>query len=247
MKKKIFNKRGFGLLETVIAIAILAAIALPLLNIFVQSAQVDELAMGVLNANYISQDYTEKLDTMTYSEVLADVPYRRQIDSYYLTAVIKPYGAAGDASGNQSDYAHVIIFDDNTMLAVMPDGQSITYSSVPTTMTYSSIGLAYSFVGGGSTLTGTLEYGSCVVSINSMNQTSVVSMSVTLSSSFKAMLYCPSYYTDNYTFTGDNEVIENLLTSEKSLIHVTTYVYDDAFSNEVVASLESYVALKNWE
>ena len=102
MKKKIFNRRGFGLLETVIAIAILAAIALPLLNIFVQSAQVDELAMGVLNANYISQDYTEKLDTMTYDEVLADVPYRRQVDSYYLTAVIKPYGAAGNVSGDQS-------------------------------------------------------------------------------------------------------------------------------------------------
>lgn len=247
MKRRIFNRRGFGLLETVIAIAILAAIALPLLSIFVQSAQVDGMARGILKSNYISQDYTEKLDTMTYKEALADVPDRRAVDSYYLTAVINPYGAVGNVSGNQSDYVHIIIYADNTMLAVMPDGKWILFSSVPSSITFTSSGNTYSFLAGASVLTGILKYGSCVVSINAMNQTNDLSISVTVDSAFKVMLYSPSYYTDNYTIVGTSEVIEDLLLSEKSLIHVTTYVYDDAFSNDAVASLESYLSLRNWE
>lgn len=247
MRKKIFNNRGFGLLETIIAIAILAAITLPLLNIFVQSAKTDELAMGVLNANYISQDYTETLDTMTYTQALSDVPYRRQVDSYYITAKLQPYGSGGSESGTQSDYAHLIVFDDSTMLAVMPDGQWTTFASVPATIFFSSAGSTYTFAADATSISGDLEYASCVVSINAMNQTSIVNNAVTLGTAFNAMLYCHSYYTDNYLISGDHEVVENLLVSEKSLIHVTTYMYDDSTTNEVISSLESYVSLKNWE
>ena len=72
--RKIFNKRGLGLLETVIAIGILAAIALPLMSLFVQSAKTDEKARAVLNANYICQNYTEKLETQTYNTALENAP-----------------------------------------------------------------------------------------------------------------------------------------------------------------------------
>lgn len=245
--RKLFNKKGMGLLETVIAIAILAAIALPLLNVFVYSAKADEKARAVLNANYISQNYTEKLETVTYEQALTNVPYRQEYQGYYLTAKIQPYGSVADSSGSLVSYSNIIIYSDGSMLAVMPDGQWTTFTSVPASMSFSTLGSSYTFQAGTTTLSGSLEHSFCIVTINAMKQTAAISMNVSTTEVFKPVLYCKSPYKDNYIFNSIYEIIEDLLAQDNSLVHVTTYVYDDSLSNDVISSMESYITIKNWE
>jgi len=247
MMKKLFNKKGLGLLETVIAIAILAAIALPLLNVFVSYARADEKAQNVLSANYISQDYTETLETMTYQQALSSAPYRLEVDGYYLTAKIEPYGSVSDSSSSQISYFNFIIYDDGSMMAVMPDGQWTVFSSVPASISFTRVANNYTFTGGSTTIIGEMEYSYSVITINAMRQTSAVTLDVSTTSDFKPVLYCKSSYTSGYTFDSVYEIIEDLLTQDTSLVHVTTYVYEDALSNEEISSIESYITIKNWE
>lgn len=245
--KKLLNKKGIGLLETVIAIAILAAIALPLLNIFVYSARTDETARAVLNANYISQNYTEKLETFTYKQALSSVPNRQEYEGYYLSARIQPYGSVTDSTHSQVSYSNIIVYSDGSMLAVMPDGQWSTFDSVPESVSFAKYGSSYTFKAGTVSLTGSLDYSFCIVTINAMKQTDAIAMNVSTSEEFKPVLYCKSPYTGNYSFSSVYEVIEDLLAQDFSLVHVTTYVYEDSLSTDVVSSLESYISIRNWD
>ncbi len=245
--RKLFSKKGLGLLETIIAIGILAAVALPLLSIFVQSAKTDEKARAMLNANYICQNYTETLETQTYGEALANAPYLQEVDGYYLTAKIQPYGSAANETATQNSYSHIIVYSNGSMMAVMPDGQWATFSSVPSDITYGTSGASYTFSAGSTSISGSLEHSNCVVTINAMQQTDAVSVSIGTASNYKTILYSQSYYTDNYVLSGSNVVIEDLLTQDDSLVHVSTYIYEDSFSSDVVTSVESYLTLKNWE
>lgn len=244
--KILLTEKGITLLETVIAIAILTVIALPLLNVFVYSAKADETARAVLNANYISQNYTEKLETVTYKQALCSVPNRQEHQGYYLSAKIQPYGSVTDSTNSQVTYSNIIIYDDGSMLAVMPDGQWTTFSSVPGSIAFSKFGSNYNFQAEGKTLSGSLD-SFCIVTINAMKQSSATSIDFSTSQEFKPVLYCKSAYKDNYNFNSVYEIIGDLLVQDSSLVHVTTYVYDDSMSTNEVSSLESYITIKNWE
>lgn len=245
--KKLLGKKGMGLLETIIAIAILAAITLPLLSLFVQSAKTDEKARAVLNANYISQHYTESLETQTYYNALSSTPSMQKIEGYYLSAKIQPYGSINTDTSGAKSYSHLIIFDDGSMLAVMPDGQWTKFSSVPSDITYGTAGSSYTFSAGSTSFSGTLEHSSCVITVNAMSQVGAKSVSITTTPNYKTVLYSQSYYTKDYSFSGSYEVIEDLLTQDNSLVHVSTFVYSDAYASDLVTSVESYLTLKNWE
>lgn len=245
--KSLLNRKGMTLLETVIAIAILAAIALPLLNVFVYSAKADGTARAILNANYISQNYTEKLETVTYKQALSSIPNRQEYEGYYLSAKIQPYGSVTDSTHSQVAYSNIIIYSDGSMLAVMPDGQWTTFISVPSSIAFSKFGNSYTFQAGTKTLTGNLDDYFCIVTINAMKQSSAVTMGVSTTEEFKPVLYCKSAYKDNYSFDSVYEVIGDLLAQDSSLVHVTTYVYDDSMATDAISSLESYITIKNWE
>ncbi len=51
------------------------------------------LPRGILNANYIAQDYLEQLDNTSYAQALADLPAKQQTGNYYLSATMTPHGA----------------------------------------------------------------------------------------------------------------------------------------------------------
>ena len=99
------------MIEVIISIAIIATIALPLLSIFVQSIKTDRAANDVLNANYISQDYIERLDALTYLSALGSVPNHAETGDYYLSASITPYGTVNGLFDTSCDYAHLVCFD----------------------------------------------------------------------------------------------------------------------------------------
>ena len=246
MKKKLLSKKGFTLLETLLAIAIIAAIALPLLSVFLQSVKTQQAAQGILSANYISQDYMEKLDTKIYETALAEKPGRLSTNGYYLTATIKPYGTASAMFDGACGYAHLVFYSDGRMLAVMPDGKWHMYSSIPASISLSTGGGMYSFAGGSTTLTGGTENAWCAMIIDAMEKPSGLECTVTLSSSCKALSYCREYDADDITVAGAGETYCDLITGESSLIHVQTYVYETPTDTDPVATGESYISIRNW-
>ena len=183
------NRKGFTLIEVLLSIAIFAAIALPLMTVFLQSAKTDRAARDVMNANYIAQDYIETLDTKTYKQALSSVPALEAHGEYYLSTVIEPYGNAKNTSFSGSDcvYAHLIMKSDGSMLAVMPDGKWLEYSSVPAAISMSVSNGSYSFSAGSKTKTGTAAYNKCAVIISAMQKASGVSPAITLGASCAAL------------------------------------------------------------
>jgi prepilin-type N-terminal cleavage/methylation domain-containing protein len=246
IKKLRFNK-GFTLVEVLLAIALIAAIALPLLSVFLQSVKTQRVAQGILSANYTSQDYVEKLDTQIYETVLSGKPSRLSANGYYLTAVIEPYGAASAMFSGACEYAHIVFYSDGRMLAVMPDGKWRMYSSIPESISLSAGGGTYSFTGGSSTISGSTSHTSCALLINAMVKPAGSQCSIALSSSCKALYYCRGYNEDDVSISGTTETYTDLITGESSLIRVKTYVYEMATAANPVATSESYINIRNWE
>lgn len=244
--KRLLSKRAFTLLETLLAIAIIAAIALPLMSVFLQSVKTNQASKGVLSANYISQDYIEKLDTATYEEALSNQPDRVPVDGYYLSASIEPYGTASAMFTGACVYAHLVFYADGRMLAVMPDGNWRMFSAIPASISISAGGGMYSFSAGSATLTGSMDSANCAVIIDAMEKPSGSACTVTLGAAFKALRYCKEYDVDDITVTGTGETYCDLVPGDTSLIHVKTYVYGTAAAANPVATGESYINIKNW-
>jgi len=234
------HKRAFTLLDVILAIAIFAAVALPLLIVFVQSLKVDALARGVMNANYISQQYIEKLDGTTYLEALSNLPVRQAQGDYWLSASIKPSGGGGGA------FIHLLVLSNGKLLAVMPDGTWTQLSSVPSGISLSVSGGRYTLQCDSTSLTGTAGSSVCTIVFNAINMPASVSPGLTLGSGCKALVYCTNDNKDKIrVLSGSAEVFPNIFTGSTSLIHVTTSVYDDPSSLLPVSQTETYVNIRN--
>ena len=245
--KLLKSKKAFTLLEVVISIALIAAIALPLLSIFVQSIKTDRAASDVLNANYISQGYIERLDAETYSSALTSLPNHQESGAYYLSASIKPYGTVNGLFDTACDYAHFVCYDNEKLLVVMPDGQWRMFSSVPNNMAIITGGGAYTFtVESITVLAGSMTYNNCAVIINAMKKVSSSEFGITLDNNCAAVVYCRSTAVSDITVAGSSETYTDMIVGDKSLIHVTTRVFDTADSSDPVASAESYINITNW-
>lgn len=242
--KMLFNKRGVTIVEAILSIAIFAAIALPLFSVFVQSVKTDRKAYDVLNANYISQGYLEKLDVLTYPEILNGRPQNIKIGDYYLTAEVEPYGSVGSLFPGECSYLHIIMNANKSMLAVMPDGKSRLFTTVPSAISLSISAGGYSFTGGHTTITGSLEYGFCAMLVNAMKKPADVSTSISLGTDCKAAHYCPALHENDIMFTGSCETYVNIIDGKTSLIRVSASVYDPA--SKEVAESQACISVKNW-
>jgi hypothetical protein len=198
-----------------------------------------------MNANYIAQDYIEMLDTQTYKQALSSVPALEAHGGYYLSAVVKPYGNAESLFSTGCVYTHLIMRTDGSMLAVMPDGKWLEYSSVPDTISMSVSGGSYSFSAGGNTKTGTAAYDKCAVIINAMQKTSGVSPAITLGTSCAALVYCTSDDAADIRVSGTSYFYKDIIAGDTSLVYVTAKVYEDTSSSKPVATTEVYVNLRN--
>jgi len=246
MIKKLLNRKAFTLLETILAIAIIAAIALPLLSVFLQAVKTDQAAKGVLSANYISQDYLEKLDTLTYESALQNLPDREEKDGYYLSVKITPYGTASSMFSSACDYAHLVFYADGRMLAVMPDGKWHMFSTIPSSISLNTGGGLYSFTADSVSLSGKTGSSYCALIVDAMAKPSGTECSVSIGTMCKALRYCNEYDADDITIIGTGETYCNLITGDTSLVHVQTYVYETTDDTAPVATSEGYVSIRNW-
>jgi prepilin-type N-terminal cleavage/methylation domain-containing protein len=244
MKKLFLKKQGFTLIEVLLAIAIFAAIALPLMSVFLQSAKTDQAARNVFNANYISQDYIETLDTKAYATAL-NVPNREAHGNYYLSAKIEPYGNAASMFSSSCVYTHVISLSNGSVLVVLPDGKWLKYTSIPSSISISVSGGSYSFSAGGTTKTGAAAYNQCAVIFNAMKKTSGLITALTLGANSKAIVYCKNSEKGNIQVTGTAQYLCDIITADKSLVHVTTSVYDSLSAAKAMATTEAYISLRN--
>lgn len=246
--KKLFGKSGETLVEVVLSIAIFAVIALPLFSVFEQSIKADRTASDILNSNYISQDYIEKLDSTTYSGALSNIPTKKSVGGFYLTASIRPYGTVNSFLGGQCSYLHLVMFSGGNMLAVMPDGKWNMFSSIPSSMSLSLSNSVYSFTGDTATITGSSPYGYCALIVNAMNKPSTTKSAVTLSASCKAVVYCPDGHAGDISISpvSSGDIFVNIIKGDTSLIHVTSSVYVLSTDANPVSSSESYINIKNW-
>ncbi len=245
--KLLKRKNGFTLLEVIISIALIAAVSLPLLSVFSQSIKTDRAAKGVLNANYISQDYVERLDAETYPLALSSLPNHVQSGRYYLSAEITPYGTTTGLFDGTCDYAHFVCYDDERMLAVMPDGQWHMFPSMPDEITVETNGYHYSFTFGTEVFEGQMVNMNCALIINAMRKVSSATSTITLSDNCKAVLYCRKTAVSDITIAGSREAYVDMITGDTSLVHVTTYVYEVSSGSQPIATAESYINIRNWE
>jgi prepilin-type N-terminal cleavage/methylation domain-containing protein len=245
MKKRIRGQKAFTLIETLLAISLFAAIALPLLTVFLQSTKADRAARDVLNANYISQDYIEKLDTKTYKEALQDVPSLQSKNGYYLSATIEPYGNAKSMFSANCVYVHLIMLSNGTMLAVLPDGKWRQFSSLPGSISMSVSGGQYTLNCSGTVVSGTTKYNNCAVIINAVNKTAGVSTAVSLGATCRALVYCSSAEASKITVTGTSQFHKDLITGTTSLIRVKASVYQKTSDSQPLAVSDAFINIRN--
>jgi prepilin-type N-terminal cleavage/methylation domain-containing protein len=240
--KRLRGKRAFTLIEVILAIAIFAAIALPLFSVFAQSIKVDMKSNDVMNANYIAQDYIEKLNALTYLQALQNKPSKAVKGDYTLSADITPYGAVSSLLGGPCGYVHLITRADGKMLAVMPDGKWYLYSSAPSSISLSLSGANYTFTTNGSkTMTGSVGFSCCAMLINAISKPATAT--VTLGANCKAVYYCQQEHESDTTIKGAHETYNSSTAGDTSLIYVKASVYDGL--GEEVASSVSYLDIKN--
>ena len=244
MKKRSLGKRAFTLIETLLAISLFAAIALPLLTVFLQSAKADRAARDVMNANYISQDYIEHLDSKTYKDVLS-VPTKQSTNGYYLSATVEPYGNAKSMFSSDCVYIHLIMLSDGKMLAVLPDGKWRELSSVPGSISASVSSGQYTLNCSGTVVSGTAKYNNCAVIINATKKTAGTSTAVTLGATCKALIYCASAEVSKITVTGTSQYHKDLITGTTSLIRVKASVYQKAGDSKPLAVSDAFINIRN--
>lgn len=245
MIKLLKNKHAFSLLEVIISIALIAAVSLPLLTVFSQSIKTDRAANDVLNANYISQNYIERLDADTYASALVNRPQYMPSGNYYLSAEITPYGTTSGLFNEACDYAHLVCFDNEKMLAVMPDGQWRIFSTMPDDISLETNGYNYTATFGSTVITGSMAHTNCALLINAMKKVSSSTSTITLTGC-KAVLYCRMTAVADITIAGASETYVDMITGDTSLIHVKTYIYDVPNGENAVATAESYINIRNW-
>ncbi|MGI5850249.1 MAG: type II secretion system protein [Christensenellales bacterium] len=244
--RQLRGKSAFTLIEILLAVSIIAAIALPLLSVFLQSIKTDQAAKNVLNANYIAQDYIENLDKTIYPLALSQLPELSEIDHYFLSAKIKPYGTANVLFSGPCSNAHAVLYEDGTMLAVFPDGKWHLFDTVPSEIALSVSEGVYTFSGGGTFITGPVEVINCALMINAMQKPSGITMTVTLGRNCKALHYCLENHADDISILGSSETYADIITGDTSLVHVTAYVFDSIASSQPISVSESYINIKNW-
>ena len=251
MKKLVFGKRAFTLIETLLAISLFAAIALPLLTVFLQSAKADRAARDVMNANYISQNYIEQLDVKSYKEALQGKLKMELINGYYLTATVEPYGNAGKSLfTTPCVYVHLIILNSGNMMVGLPDGKWQEFS--PNSGSFGGVsvsisGGSYTFKCGSTTVTGSSNYSNCAVIINASNKSTgdISSINVTQGATCKALVYCSSAQASKITVSGTSQFFKDTIAGKTSLLRVKASVYQKNSDTKPLAVSEAIISIRN--
>nr|WP_197714789.1 prepilin-type N-terminal cleavage/methylation domain-containing protein [Maliibacterium massiliense] len=121
------NKRGFTLIEVLVAVAILAILIVPLLSLFAQSASNGNHADAIVRATFSAITVLEERNALTYEALLAHASDTQGQGNLRIVTTLSPYGSA-DALAGAADpaYLHVVLRD-TYALVLCPDGAALRY------------------------------------------------------------------------------------------------------------------------
>lgn len=153
-----YKKNGVSLVEIIIATAILALIAVPLLNLFAASTRNTVISGNITAGSFICQKEMERLIKLDYFSLLNDsvqfydsnnalisksaTTYGYPQISY--TVRIKPSGVHNDlliGTTQTPQYNHMVFYNvlgttTNALYAFFPDGTFVHFSPLGATVTY---------------------------------------------------------------------------------------------------------------
>ncbi len=131
------------------------------------------------------------------------------------------------------------------MLAVMPDGKWQLYNAIPAQISIEISGGFYSFAGDDLALTGTSAYNNCVLVINAMKMPQGHAPQVNLGTGCKAVVYCTSANAAFIVLSGEGIKHKDVIRGDKSLVRVTSRVYDSFTATTPIAQSEAYITIRN--
>jgi len=131
LKKKfklIFNnKKGFSLVEVLVALLLLSIISMTFLNVFLTSFDLSVRAQDITNYTYATQAYIEELRINDYRELVdyyLSHSSREEFDTnsdgtvdYHIELTIEPFGSCDRGAGcEEATYVHIIYFVDKALV-----------------------------------------------------------------------------------------------------------------------------------
>lgn len=125
--KKIFNNKGFSLIEVLVALLLLSIISMTFLNVFLTSFDLSVRAQDITNYTYATQAYIEELRVNDYRELIEYYelhPGREAFDTNsdgtddcFVQLRVEPYGSCDRGSGcEEAVYVHIIYFVNNALI-----------------------------------------------------------------------------------------------------------------------------------
>lgn len=215
-KTAITNKKGMTLLEVLVAVFVLAIVALPLLNMFMNNALLVRRSGEISETTYTAQAVMEDLQGLGYDALYGYAPLPGNTGSYQLRSVTDsslratktvridrlPYGGFNNLVGGTASYAHLII-NGATATFTGPDGimrSGLVYAS-GVSMTSSTITM------GGHTYNLNKPSGTNLILIINAGSSAIPSLSISIPSSVPYVLYAlgpDDAIKQNFTITNGN-------------------------------------------
>ncbi len=224
LKKILASGKGMTLLEVVVAMAILAVISVPILNVYVSSTRATMVSAELADAEFIAQVQLEQLINLGYSELISephgptDFSNSAFNNKYDYTLELVPWGLdySNIISGGETvSYMHVIPYQELVggitqlnVMAFMPDGQVITAYNIYPTITLSEPTPGNYYFSVTNALTGAITSASGVIDTSKLAavaNTTMVKSSDKITFSFTPqakVVFAMTALSKNYTFTG---------------------------------------------
>ncbi|MDD3242716.1 MAG: type II secretion system protein [Eubacteriales bacterium] len=249
------NNRGMTLVEVMVALAVLAILAIPLLSLYASSARTAAVSQKTTDAALAAQGLLEGMACGDYQSLLArdtqggrnaySVSQVRQnsADTFWYEVQIRPQGHPPDDA--QWDYLHLFIYTDATAgtcaYLAGPDGKTLSAQGV-TGVSVSCAGGAYAVTmtrGGAAAATLHGEAPANMLAlVFGQNYSGGAVIPLTFSGSMKASVVCAPGQSDRFSVTQASTYLLNTLESselQETLVKATVSVYRGQTGTERLA------------
>ncbi len=243
------NKNGLTLLEVLVAVFILAIVAGPLLNMFVQNTRMLHVSYERTTETYDARSLMEGLYSNSYDNLFRQgtfgTPKEVPAINKYYTVDLTPGGPSGVVSGTPC-YFHLIINAAGTSGTFAGADGKLVSGSLPTlthfdklSLTASTDGATYTLADGyGLNISGTKPAGATPVLIILTRSVNAIGITMSEPASSGVIVYAPNTFKKNkLTSNATKTVLNNTNPTPPNTLLVTAVL--KTYADATVASQES--------